>query len=318
MKFGEVREVAPGVFFRYSSISPTDMSIFGGSNHAWVVFEDHVVVIDANFPKEAGDVIAAIRKTTNKPIRYVLDTHHHGDHAWGNVVWARAGATVVAQRNCARLLRLTGPAEFAAAGKGPTARKDVAATVLKQPSLVFDDRLVLDDGTQRVEFLYLGHSHTIGDAVAWLPKHRILCTGDACVNGPYNYMGHSSSASWVRCLEKMQALNPKLVIPGHGLPEGPELLAKQKRYFVELRQLVKKGIDAGKDVEDIVKAVDLPWYKEWTTVTPAADNVRHVYNEYLGLVAVGLRVRPGHHRRPVADQGHADGRSRSGSSCPPG
>lgn len=285
MQFGAVREIAPGVFFRYSSISPTDPNVFGGSNHAWVVFEDHVVVIDANFPREAADVVAAIRKTTDKPIRYVLDTHHHGDHAYGNVVWAKAGATIVAQRNCARLLRLNGPAEFAAAGKGPTGRKDVAATVLKQPSLVFDDRLVLDDGTQRVEFLYLGHSHTIGDAIAWLPKHRILCTGDACVNGPYNYMGHAHSASWIRCLEKMQALDPKLICPGHGLPEGPELLRKQQRYFVELRQQVRQGIDKGQEVEDIVKAIDLPWYKEWTTVPPAADNVRHVYNEFMGLVA---------------------------------
>jgi glyoxylase-like metal-dependent hydrolase (beta-lactamase superfamily II) len=72
MKFDEVREVAPGVFFRYSAISPTDSSVFGGSNNIWVVFDEYVAVIDANFPKEAADVIAAIRKTTKKPIRYVL------------------------------------------------------------------------------------------------------------------------------------------------------------------------------------------------------------------------------------------------------
>jgi len=69
MKFNEVREVAPGVFFRYSSISATDKTVpFGGSNNIWVVFQDYVVVIDANFPKEAADVIEAIQKTTNKPI----------------------------------------------------------------------------------------------------------------------------------------------------------------------------------------------------------------------------------------------------------
>src|SRR5262249_39314833 len=80
MKFNEVKEVAPGVFFRYSAISATDPKVaFGGSNNIWVVFEDYVVVVDANFPKEAGDVIEAIKKTTDKPIRYVLDTHHHGD-----------------------------------------------------------------------------------------------------------------------------------------------------------------------------------------------------------------------------------------------
>src|SRR4051812_4494129 len=161
MKFGEVREIAPGVFFRYSSISPTDPSVFGGSNHVWVVFEDYVVVIDANFPKEAGDVLADIRKTTNKPIRYVLDTHHHGDHAWGNAIWVKAGATIVAHKNCAHLLRTTGLADFVAAGKGPNGRKDVAAGVLKMPTLIFDDKLFLDDGKQRVEFHQLGHSHTI-------------------------------------------------------------------------------------------------------------------------------------------------------------
>src|SRR5262249_9126565 len=153
-----------------------------------------VAVVDANFPKEAGDVIAAVKKTTKKPIRYVFDTHHHGDHAWGNAVFAKEGAGVIAQRNCARLLRLTGPKEFAKAGSGPTGRKDVAASTLKIPNILFDDKLVLDDGKQRVEFLFLGHAHTAGDAVAYLPRHKILCTGDACVNGAHNFMGHSDSA----------------------------------------------------------------------------------------------------------------------------
>src|SRR5437764_5054719 len=120
MAFNDVREVAPGVFFRYSSISATDKTVpFGGCNNIWIVFADYVVVIDANFPKEAGDVLAAVKKTTDKPVRYVLDTHHHGDHSWGNAVWVKHGATIVAQKNCARLLRLTGPAEVAAAGKPP-------------------------------------------------------------------------------------------------------------------------------------------------------------------------------------------------------
>src|SRR6266511_4002191 len=119
LKFNEVREIAPGVFFRYSDIRvPFDLATFGGSNNIWIVFEDYVMVFDANFPKEAGDVIDAIKKTTDKPIRYVLDSHHHGDHAYGNAVFAQAGATVVAQRYCAHLLRSKGPEEFAQAAKG--------------------------------------------------------------------------------------------------------------------------------------------------------------------------------------------------------
>jgi phosphoglycerate dehydrogenase-like enzyme/glyoxylase-like metal-dependent hydrolase (beta-lactamase superfamily II) len=286
MKFNEVREVAPGVFFRYSAISATDKSVaFGGSNNVWVVFGDFVVVIDANFPKEAGDVVAAVKKTTDKPIRYVFDTHHHGDHAWGNAVFARLGAGVIAQANCARILRTTGPREFAEEGKRAGGRKDVAAGTFKDADLVFDDKLVLDDGRQRVEFLHFGHGHTAGDAVAYLPKHKVLCTGDACVNGAFNYMGQGDSASWVRALERMQQVDVRLVCPGHGPLAGKELLEKQKRYFVDLRRLVQKGIDARMPFEDVLKDLDLPWYKEWTGVPPAGENVKQVYDELTGRAA---------------------------------
>ena len=164
MKFNDVVEMAPGVFFRYSSISATDMSIpFGGCNNTWIVFKDFVVVIDANFPKEAEDVLAAIRKTTDKPIRFVLDTHHHGDHAYGNTVWAREGAKVVGHVNCSRLLATNGPRQWDEAAKD---RKDIASNKLKTVDIAFDDSHVIDDGTQRVEFHHLGHAHTAGDAVA--------------------------------------------------------------------------------------------------------------------------------------------------------
>jgi glyoxylase-like metal-dependent hydrolase (beta-lactamase superfamily II) len=287
MKFDEVREIAPGVFFRYSSISASDKNVpFGGSNETWIVFKDFVVVVDANFPKEAADIIAAIKKTTDKPIKYVLDTHHHGDHAYGNAVWAKEGAKIVSHKNCARLLETKGPQEWKQAARD---RKDLAESELKQVDISFDDKHVIDDDTQRVEFIFLGHAHTPGDAVAYLPKHGILCTGDACVNGAFNYMGHSNSASWIKVLEKMKGLGPKLVCPGHGPLTGPEVIDKEKRYFTELRDHVQKGIDANKSLADITKSFDLPWYKEWTGVDVAGpqmnkDSVEHVYKELTGKI----------------------------------
>jgi glyoxylase-like metal-dependent hydrolase (beta-lactamase superfamily II) len=284
MKFDEVKEIAPGVFFRYSSISATDKTIpFGGCNNIWVVFKDHVVVIDANFPKEAADVLAAVKKTTDKPVKYVLDTHHHGDHAYGNAVWAKAGAKVLSSKNCARLLKTSGPKAWETAAKD---RKDLQTSELKQVDEVFDEKLILEDDTQRVELLYLGHAHTSGDAVAYLPKHKILCTGDACVNGAFNYMGHSNSASWIQCLEKMEKLDVKFVCPGHGPVATKQLLVTQKRYFAEMRDHVKKGIDAKKSLEEITSGLDLPWYKEWTgkDAKEIKDNVEHVYKELTGKI----------------------------------
>lgn len=284
MKFDDVKELAPGVFFRYSSISATDKAVpFGGSNHTWIIFKDYVVVIDANFPKEAGDVIAAIKKTTKLPIKYVLDTHHHGDHAYGNAVWAKEGAQIVAHTNAARMLKVNGPKQWEDQAKD---RKDVKESSLKQVDIPFDDKYVLDDGTQRVEFHHLGHSHTAGDAVAYLPKHKILCTGDACVNGAFNFMGHSNSASWIKSLEKMEKFDVEIVCPGHGKPMGKELLATQKRYFVDMREQVKKGIDAKKSATDIAAGLDMAWYKDWTgkAANDIPENVKHVYDEMMGKI----------------------------------
>lgn len=311
MKFDDVAEIAPGVFFRYSSISATDPKVpFGGSNNIWIVCKDHVVVIDANFPKEAGDVIAAIKKTTDKPIKYVLDTHHHGDHAYGNCVWAKAGAKIVAHANAARLLKTTGPKAWDDAAKG---RKDIQDNELKQVDIPFDDKYVLDDGVQRIEFLHFGHSHTRGDAVAYLPKHKILCTGDACVNGSFNYMGHANSASWVKCLDGMEKLDVDVVCPGHGIVTGKDLLAKQKRYFVDLRAAVKKGLDAKQSLDDITAGLDLAWYKEWTgkAAKENKDNVKHVYEELTGKVEherLGLRPAPLDYGPGASDPGALAGR----------
>lgn len=287
MQFNEVKEIAPGVFFRFSQISATDPKVvFGGSNNIWIVFEDFVLVYDANFPKEAGDVIEAIKKTTTKPIRYVLDSHHHGDHAYGNAVFAKAGATIIGHANCAKWLREKGVKEFTDAGKAPTGRKDIRESTLKIPSIEFTDKLVLDDGTQRAELHFLGHAHTPGDAFLYLPKHKILCTGDACVNGAFNYSGHADTASWIKVMEQAQKLDVKLICPGHGSVATKDVLDKQKRYWVEMRQQVKKGIDASKPIEDIIPSIDMPWYKDWTGVEAKSrlENVRHVHAELTGRV----------------------------------
>src|SRR5262249_15254043 len=92
--------------------------------------------------------------------------------------------------------------------------------------------------------------------------------------------------SWIRALERMQQLDIKYICPGHGPVAGKDLLERQKRYFVELRQQVQKGIDGNKTLEDIAKSIDMPWYKEWTTVEAGSrkGNVEHVYGELTGRI----------------------------------
>src|SRR5688572_17737414 len=90
----EVQTVAPGVYFHEG-----DLSRHGHCNNGWVIFKDYVLVLDANFPSGAKEVIAKIKAQTSKPIRFAFDTHHHGDHAYGNQIWIDNGAVPVAHEN---------------------------------------------------------------------------------------------------------------------------------------------------------------------------------------------------------------------------
>lgn len=255
---GEVnkpQEVAPGVWFHEGDIGRK-----GHCNNGWVIFRDYVLVIDANFPSGAREVLPKIRAATSKPIRFAFDTHHHGDHAYGNQVWAELGATLVAHEGVLSEMKKyetgffgTTPGRWEDTAKG---REDVRESRLIPPSLLFPKKLVFDDGTQRVELVWLGVAHTHGDGFAWLPRERILFTGDACVNGPYNYMGDGNSRDWIPTLEAARALDPKVICPGHGLIGGPEILDHQIAYFRELQGEVGKLRSAGKTPAEAKGSID--------------------------------------------------------------
>ncbi len=273
-----ITEIAPGVYFRKVETEPK----FIGCNQGWVVFKDFVLVIEASFPNQGEELIKAIRKTTDKPIRYVFDTHYHGDHADGNPVFKAIGAEAIASENSRQLFETKGIAGFEKSKKEKP--DEYGKLDYAKPSLTFPQKLVLDDGVQRVELLHFGHAHTAGDAIAWLPKHKIAFTGDACVNGAFNYTGDSNTESWIRVLSEFAKLEPKVVCPGHGEMANADLIATQKRYFVELRQVVQKAIDAGKTLDEIKQLVDIPFYKEWAGVEAKTrvENIEHVYSELTG------------------------------------
>jgi len=231
--------VAPDVYFHEGQVSDTADAV---CNNGWIVFEDYVLVIDANFPAGAKLIIGKIRALTDKPIRFAFDTHHHGDHAYGNQVFVENGGVPVAHTGVIAEMKHyeTGyygnePGRWEAAMKD---RADLRTTKLKPPSVLFSKDLIFDDGKHRVELMHLGVSHTHGDAVAWLPKEGILFTGDMCVNGPYNYVGDGEVGKWVATLDAARKLGAKIVCPGHGPRSVGTVLDDQQAFFKALRQQV--------------------------------------------------------------------------------
>ena len=251
-----VQTVAPNVYFHEGDIGRK-----GHCNNGWIVFADYVLVIDGNFPSGAQEVIPKIKALTDKPIRFAFNTHHHGDHAYGNQVWHEAGAMPVAHIGALAEFKKyetnyfggSGPGRWEGAAKG---RPDVAASRLKIPTVLFKQDLYFDDGKQRVELLHFGVAHTHGDGFAWLPNEKILFTGDACVNGPYNYVGDGHIGDWIKTLQAVQKLGPKVICPGHGAMGGPEILEDQINFFVTLHGEVQRLFSAGKTGAEVKAAVD--------------------------------------------------------------
>jgi len=236
----EVEKVAADIYFHEGDVVSDNAPAV--CNNGWVIFEDYVLVIDANFPAGAKMMISKIRGMTDKPIRFAFDTHHHGDHAYGNQIYVENGAVPVAHTGVVEEMRRyeTGyydskPGRWEGAAKE---RADVRASSLKPPSVLFPKELYFDDGKHRVELMHLGVAHTHGDAVAWLPKEKILFTGDVCVNGPYNFVGDGDVGKWIETLDAAKKLGAEIVCTGHGSRSNITVLDDQQAFFKVLQDQV--------------------------------------------------------------------------------
>ncbi|MSU64950.1 MAG: MBL fold metallo-hydrolase [Opitutus sp.] len=285
----KVTQLAPGVFFWQG-----DTVIRRPANCTWVIFKDYVLVIDANFPWGAREILPEIKRTTAKPIRFVFNTHYHADHAFGNGVFMEAGATIVSSRESAAESRSKGETDWKNQvlnrGQRPEASeydKAVAEETrakgyqLEHPTLLFDDRLVFDDGEHRVELIHVGPGHTIGDSVAYLPKERILVTGDLCVNwGSGNNTGDRDADPdhWVKVLDTLAQWDVKIVVPGHGRLGTTEALRGQREYLADIVAQVRAGLKAGKTADQLVQEIDLSRHQPWGASRGSnAVSIRAIY-----------------------------------------
>ena len=142
---GKIDLVAPDIYFHEGQVADNADAV---CNNGWILFEDYVLVIDANFPAGARQVIGKIRSLTDKPIRFALDTHHHGDHAYGNQVFVENGAVPVAHTGVIEEMKRyeTGyydskPGAWEQAAKG---RADVRASKLKPPTVLYSGELIFE------------------------------------------------------------------------------------------------------------------------------------------------------------------------------
>ncbi len=247
-KLETLQPVVPGVWFRQG-----DPDRFGHCNNVVIEMKDYLIVVDANFPSGARALMADIKKVSSKPVKYVFDTHHHGDHSYGNSLWTQAGATTLAYKGVSEELKRYEPVNWRKTAAG---RQDVAALKLMDPEApkqTFDKSpFVLQDSTRRVEFHFFGWAHTRGDGFVYLPKEHVLCTGDVVVNGAYNGTGDANIGNWPNVIRQAMKLQATTVLPGHGPAGGREIMVGQEKFLSELYAAVKSAVADGKQLANLV------------------------------------------------------------------
>jgi glyoxylase-like metal-dependent hydrolase (beta-lactamase superfamily II) len=293
----EVRRLADGI---YAALQPSALR-FDDSNSAIIILDDGVFVVDTqNSPAGARAVIAEIRKLTDKPVRWVLNTHWHGDHVQGNQLYREQfpGVQFLAHATVAEDIRERAAVQHAqdmkdvpawleraraalASGavngqtlsedekeqlRGRIQRREAHLSRIREvtefvvPTRTFEDSLTIQNGRT----LRLQHfpGHTRGDVAVWLPAERILITGDLLDDLPFT--GHGSPAALVRTLQKLDALSFEQMVPGHGaVRTGSVHLRQVAALFESIVRQVSEARRNALTLEVAQKRVDLNAFRAY-------------------------------------------------------
>jgi cyclase len=249
---GVLKQVVPGVWFREGETRPGTRVILC-ANSSLIEMKDYLIVVDANFPSCGKQMIVDAKKVSPKPIKYAIDTHHHRDHAYGNPIFTEIGAVTLAHAGVVEEMNRAEPKAWLHEAQG---RKDVADLHLPTPErpkqTYTKSPFVLSDSTRRVELYNFGWGHTRGDTFVYLPKEKILCTGDVAVNGPYITTRDADNRNWPNVIRQAQKLDVEYVLPGHGPVGGKDVLEGMRLFLVELYKAVDTAVKNGKTLEQLV------------------------------------------------------------------
>jgi len=227
--------------------------------------------------------------------RWLVNTHHNGDHCWGNQVFD--GAEIIAHRFCAeRMSKDTSPEVLealrtAGSASDPTlaafARalepRDFSGIALKLPTLLVDERLDLELDGLRVEIVFVGPAHTAGDLVVHVPERRVVFAGDIVFRlcTPIGWEG--TFERWEAALDWIDSLEPAVVVPGHGPLCGIEGVREMKEYLRYVRQESRRCFESGLTVVEAAMRIDPGPYAAWTEPERMVFQVERAYREFRGL-----------------------------------
>ena len=251
------------------------------SNSTFLIAKNGVVVVDTRVtPAEARKVKEAIRKQTKLPILYVINTHYHGDHTFGNQTF-RESHNIIAHENVRRALEFEAGKEHLEVFKSLKI-PGIEDTMVTPPNIIFRDKMDIYAGEYHLELIHV-KGHTDGDLFIYIEALKTLITGDLIQNKRIPYMGDAYIEEWIKSINYMGDLNAEIYIPGHGEPAGKPLLIAMKHYLIELRRMVENQIKKGsslKETQDAVRPKLKAKYSNWDKLEWLDGNIARAYREF--------------------------------------
>ncbi|MFQ5744620.1 MAG: MBL fold metallo-hydrolase [Acidobacteriota bacterium] len=237
------------------------------SNGALLVGDQAALLVDPGLtPGLVDDFLAAARRATDRPIRMAVLTHYHLEHALGIVCHRQREFSVVSHPWTRRMLAERGAralASFVATATGEKERARLAACRLVLPERTVAERHVFDLGSHRVEVFHPGPAHTRGDLAVWSAAEGVLVTGDLFLHDSSPSMGEGSALGWVAALDRLAALQPKYVIPGHFAVGGSEAMGRFRNYLGAVIETARAGLAQGLTVDQIGDRATFPEYQDF-------------------------------------------------------
>jgi len=254
-----------------------------GGNIGASVGEDGIVIVDDQYAPMADKIKAALKGITDKPVRFVINTHYHGDHTGGNAIFQQT-APVIAQDNVRKRLEEGGTA----GNNGGVSFEFKPAPKEALPIITFDHDVTVHLNGEDIRALHMPHGHTDGDSVIFFPKSNVVHMGDDFVTYGFPFVDLAGGGSVSGMIAALEEIVPKLpadvkVIPGHGPISNLDDVRRYVTMLKDTRAVVEKGIKQGKSMDQLKQEnVLAPWQKWSGDFITSEQWLVTLYNDLTG------------------------------------
>ncbi|HVO92406.1 MAG TPA: MBL fold metallo-hydrolase [Terriglobales bacterium] len=252
----------------------------GNSTCSVVLTQEGPVIIDAcQRPPDTHHLMAGVKKLTDKPVRFLIDTEVHNDHTFGHWVFSPPAVVINAEGAGAAMKKGFDPKRASAlAGESAEMAEAVKGYKMVVPQIEYKDRMTINLGERTFELYYLKNVHSEADTAIWLPKERVLFAASAAnVKSIINLRPFVRIPDVLASYKLMKSLNPEFVVPGHGAVSTTKIFDEYEAFYTLLMKRVGEMAAQGKSLDEIKKELKMPEYADWAGQNNLPQNITVAY-----------------------------------------